>query len=143
MKILNFRHAGLVTTNLEESLNFYVNLLGMKKIRVIDESKTLMKKLIKIKNCNLITVKLGLNNKVFLELLYFKDLQNTKKKIKISTPGLTHISITVKNLNQMYKKLKKEKIKFLSKPQFSHDKKVKLAFCKSPENIFIELVEVV
>ena len=34
-------------------------------------------------------------NKILIELLYFKNL-NQKKKDKIFDPGLTHISLTVK-----------------------------------------------
>ena len=85
------------------------------------------------------TVKLGYNKKIF-ELLYFKGLKQ-KRDTKIFSNGLTHFSITVKNLDKLYVALKNN-IKFLSKPTMSYDNKVKLVFCKSPENIFIELVEV-
>ena len=88
------------------------------------------------------TVKLGYNKKIFLELLYFKGLKQKNRDTKIFSNGLTHFSITVKNLDKLYVALKKNNIKFLSKPTMSYDNKVKLVFCKSPENIFIELVEV-
>tara|TARA_Y100000591_G_C21815285_1_gene690351 strand:- start:465 stop:896 length:432 start_codon:yes stop_codon:yes gene_type:complete len=142
MNIKNYRHTGIVTTNLEESLNFYINLLGFKKLKTANEDEKLMKKILSLKKCKLKTVKIGLKNKILIELLYFKNLNKKKRSIKIFDPGLTHISLTVKNLEQIYKRLKTSKISFLSEPSLSHDKKVKLVFCKSPENIFIELVEV-
>ena len=143
MKIKNFRHVGIVTTNLKKSLIFYQNHLGLKKIKIINENKKLMNKILNLKNSNLKTIKLGLNKKVFLELLYFKNLRQKKRYIKIFSPGLTHFSVTIKNLDKIYNDLKKKNVKFLSKPALSHDKKVKLVFCKSPENIFIELVEII
>ena len=56
--------------------------------------------------------------------------------------GLTHYAMTVKNIDKLYLKLKKERIGFLHKPILSKDKKVKLAFCKSPDNVLIEMVQV-
>ena len=141
MDIINFRHTGIVTKNLKQSLFFYQRLLKLKVIKTTNENKKLMTKILKVKNCNLKTVKLGLKNIIFLELLYFKNSTKKKTNIKINTPGLTHISLSVKNIENIYKVLKLNKVVFLSKPQFSKDKKVKLVFCKSPENIFIELVQ--
>ena len=142
MKIQNFRHVGIVTTNLKNSLNFYENYLNLKIIKVAKENTKLIKNILNLKKCNLTTIKLGYKKKVFLELLYFKGLSQKKRDTKIFSSGLTHFSITVKNLDKIYNNLKKNNIKFLSKPALSYDKKVKLVFCKSPENIFIELVEV-
>jgi hypothetical protein len=142
MSIRNFRHTGIVTTNLRESLYFYTKVLGLKKIKILNENEKLMKKILNLKKCKLKTIKIGLKNKILIELLHFQNLKQKKRKIKIFFPGLTHISLTVKNLNEIYKKLKNLKVKFLSEPHLSNDKKVRLVFCKSPENIFIELVEV-
>ena len=101
-----------------------------------------MKNILNLKNCDLTTVKLGYKKKIFLELLYFKNLKQKKRETKIFSSGLTHFSITIENLDKVYDNLKKKNINFLSKPALSHDRKVKLVFCKSPENIFIELVEI-
>ena len=46
----------------------------------------------------------------------------------------------MKDLDLLYNKLRK-KIRFLSKPKYSPDKKVKLVFCKSPEGVFIDKEE--
>lgn len=142
MRIKNFRHVGIVTTNLKNSLNFYENYLGLKKIKVINENKRLMENILNLKSCDLTTVKLGYKKKIILELLYFKNLKQRKRETKIFSSGLTHFSITIEKLDKVYDNLKKKNITFLSKPSLSHDKKVKLVFCKSPENIFIELVEI-
>ena len=47
----------------------------------------------------------------------------------------------VNNLEKVYKKLKKLKMKFICKPLLSNDKKVKLTFCRAPEGTLIEMVE--
>ena len=77
-----------------------------------------------------------------LELLSWHSPKSSRKVEcgKLNFLGLTHFALTVKNVDYIYKKLKK-KIKFLSAPRFSPDKKVKLVFCKSPEGVFIEMVQ--
>ena len=72
MNIKNFRHTGIVTTNLEESLNFYIKLLGFKKLKTANEDEKLMKKILSLKNCKLKTIKIGLKNKILIELYISK-----------------------------------------------------------------------
>ena len=65
-----------------------------------------------------------------------------KKKIKPFNVGITHISITVENINSVYKKLLKNGVKFNTSPQISEDGKVIMTYCETPEGYFLELVEV-
>ena len=70
------------------------------------------------------TLKLKDNNENLLELLYFVNSpRQNKNQIKAYSEGYTHISITVKDLKKLYKKLKKSKVKFNSEPRISEDKK--------------------
>ena len=55
---------------------------------------------------------------------------------------ISHFAVTVKNVDSLYKKLKKNGIKFVSEPTLSNDKKVKLTFCRAPEGTLIEMVQV-
>lgn len=56
--------------------------------------------------------------------------------------GYTHMSFTVRDITYTYKILKKKKYKLFSKPEVSPDKKVKVMFCRGPENIYLEFVEI-
>ena len=69
--IKNFRHTGLVTTNLKQSMNFYVKLLGLEKIKEINENEKLMKKVLCLNNCKLKTIKLGVKKKNFFRITIF------------------------------------------------------------------------
>ena len=139
-EILNFRHVGLVTPNIDRSLNFYLKILNFKLIKKKIENRKLIKKLLRVKDGNLTTYKIGLNKKIILELLDFK-IKRKNLNLKLNDNGLTHISLTVKNIENLKRKLKKNKISFNSKILRSDDKKVKLVFCKTPENIYLELVQ--
>ena len=88
------------------------------------------------------TIKLKDQNGALIEILYFKNSPRIKKNIiKPYTNGITHISITIKNIFILYNFLKKKKIIFNSKPQVSEDGNVIMTYCKTPEGAFLELVE--
>ena len=65
MTIKNFRHSGIVTKDLNQSLFFYNKLLKLEIIKVTEEDTITMTNLLSIQNCKLKTIKLGLKNKIF------------------------------------------------------------------------------
>lgn len=140
MKV-NIRHTGIVTRNLKESLFFWKKIFGFRIVKDMNEMGKTLDKILKIKKVNVRTLKLKDSNNSQIELLLFKNIKKTKeKKTKTFSNGITHISITVKNIDEIYKKYKK-KIKFNSEPLFSKDGNVKMTYCKTPEGAFLELVE--
>tara|TARA_B110001450_G_scaffold249877_1_gene267804 strand:- start:95 stop:526 length:432 start_codon:yes stop_codon:yes gene_type:complete len=140
--MIKIRHAGLVTNDLKKSLKFWTKYLKFKIKKKLDEDGDLIDKIMLYQNVKVKTYKLADNNNMLLELLYFKNSPKIKNnKIMPYTNGFTHISVTVKNLNNLYKFLKKNKIKFNSKPQVSIDGNVLMTYCRTPEGAFLELVE--
>lgn len=136
------RHTGLVTTNLKKSLLFWTKYLKFKIHKEMDEEGELIDNIMLYKKVKLKTFKLKDKNDNLLELLYFKNRPKTRLiKIKPYTNGFTHISITVKNLDYLYKSLVKKKIVFNSKPKISSDGNVLMTYCKTPEGAYLELVE--
>ena len=136
------RHTGLVTNNLKKSLLFWTKYLKFKIHKEMDESGELIDKIMLYKKVKLKTFKLKDKNNNHLELLYFKNRPKTRSiKIKPYTNGFTHISITVKNLDNLYESLVKKKIVFNSKPKISSDGNVLMTYCKTPEGAYLELVE--
>ena len=136
------RHTGLVTTNLSKSLLFWTKYLKFKIHKEMDEEGELIDNIMLYKKVKLKTFKLKDKNNNLLELLYFKIRPKTRLiKIKPYTNGFTHISITVKNLDYLYKSLVKKKIAFNSKPKISSDGNVLMTYCKTPEGAYLELVE--
>ena len=111
----------------------------------MDETGSNLSKIMGLKDVKVTTVKMKpRNGDSMVELLHWK---NPKSKNKIKCPslnyfGLTHYAMTVKNIDKLYQKLKKKGVKFIHKPLLSEDKNVKLAFCKSPDGVFIEMVEI-
>ena len=82
-------------------------------------------KLTDINRARIETLKLkSKNSEVMIELLQFKNKKiNGKKNYNISRIGTSHFAVSVNNLEKVYKKLKKLKMKFICKPLLSNDKK--------------------
>ena len=142
MTALNVRHVGEVTKDLNKSLKFNRDVLGFKVVKKMRETDRSLSDLMGLKKVQVTTVKMRSKESGMLELLSWHSPKSSRKVEcgKLNFLGLTHFALTVKNVDYIYKKLKK-KIKFLSAPRFSPDKKVKLVFCKSPEGVFIEMVQ--
>ena len=140
--MIKIRHTGLVTDNIKKSLEFWTKYLKFRIKKVMDEDGELIDKIMLYRNAKVKSYKLVDSNNFLLELLYFKNSPNIKKNILMPyTNGFTHISVTVKDLNNLYNFLKKKKIKFNSKPQISSDKRVLMTYCRTPEGAFLELVQ--
>ena len=142
--IKNIRHTGIVVKNLPKAIKFFTQILGFKVLKKADETGNFIDKILNLKKAELITVKLIAPDGNVLELLKFKNYKDNKLKNfkNIYSYGYTHMSFTVKNINQTYKVLKNQKYKLFSKPQIAPDKKAKVMFCKGPEYIYLEFVEV-
>ena len=144
MKIIkNIRHTGIVVKDLDKSLQFFVDLLGFKVLKKVDETGKFIDKILNLKNAELVTAKLKAPDGNVLEILKFQNYSSKYKyPKKIYSMGYTHMSFTVRDITHTYKILKKKKYKLFSKPEVSPDKKVKVMFCRGPENIYLEFVEI-
>ena len=77
-----------------------------------------------------------------IELLDFKS-HNDNEIRNFYTIGASHVALTVDNLEELYKTLSKNNVKFNAPPQKSPDGLVKVTFCNDPDGTPIELVEII
>ena len=141
--IKEVRHIGIVVNNMENSLKFYQDLLGLKIIKDMDEQGGYINNMLSLDGVQVRTVKLsaGMGN-TLIELLDFKS-HNDNEIRNFYTIGASHVALTVNNLEELYKTLSKNNIKFNAPPQKSPDGLVKVTFCNDPDGTPIELVEII
>lgn len=137
----NLRHVGIVTDNLEKSLEFYRDILGFKIKTEALENKDFIDRVLNLKNASLKTVKLVDQRGGIIELLHYDNPANKTIKREVNDLGLSHFALTVENLDDIYNMLKKSGANFISAPKFSPDKKAKVCFCYDPNGVAVELVE--
>lgn len=141
--MLTIRHTGIVVSDIEKSLKFYCDFLGLEEISDNEEDSRFIDKILNLSNSKLQTIKLKDSYGGMIELLNFSLLlKNHSYKTGIYNIGCAHIAFTVDNLDETFKKFKRNDIIFKSNPTISPDGKAKVAFCYDPDGIDIELVEV-
>lgn len=136
------RHMGIVVSDIEKSLGFYVGLLGLRVKKDMLEQGTHIDNMLALKDVHVRTVKMEADDGNLVELLWYKSHPRTRiHENEICEIGASHVAFTVGNLDEEYKRLSEGGVEFNCTPQYSPDGKTKVTFCKDPDGTFIELVE--
>ena len=141
--IIRYRHTGLVVRNIQQSRRFYCDLLNLKIIQNFIEEGEYFNKLINGKNLRAKVIKAISSDNIYVELIEFINA----KKLKIKKPkkytkvGEIHLCFTVKKIDKLYQKLKKNRVKFLSPPLKSVFDPIKTCFCYDPDFNLVQLVQ--
>ena len=136
------RHVGIVVKDLVKTTDFWVNLIGFKLHIDAKEISPYIDELLGIANPELRTVKLIDENGFIIELLEFANYPAKDNwEGNLATTGLTHIALTVSDLESLTSKLKENDYKFISEIKNSPNGAVKVVFVTGPEGLMLELVE--
>jgi glyoxylase I family protein len=139
--ILNIRHVGIVTDDLEKSLHFYRDLLGFTITKQLEERGPYINNMLALEDVVVTTIKLAAPSGQQMELLYFSSHPRSSRLSETCAIGITHFAITVDDLDKAYVTLRNAGVPFNAPPQFSPDGSVKVTYCKAPEGTFVELVQ--
>lgn len=135
------RHFGITVTNLDESIEFYRDLLGFEVVRIMDEEGEHIDNFSALEGVKVRTVKMKDKTGNMIELLKYHSHPCGANNDSITRIGCSHFALTVKNLDNLLKKIVQKGYNAHCEPQFSPDGKVKLTFCKGPDGVLLELVE--
>lgn len=139
----NIRHIGIVVKDINKSIIFYRDLLGLKIEKDMLEKSPYIDKILGLKDVSMRTIKLSASDGSLVELLcYSNPVSRDGRKSRINDLGCAHIAFTVNNIGKEYRRLLKKGIFFKSPPCKSPDGYAKVAFCRNPDGTFIELVEI-
>jgi catechol 2,3-dioxygenase-like lactoylglutathione lyase family enzyme len=131
-----------VVNDLDKTRDFWINTLGFKLHIEAKEESPYIDELLSIKDPGLTTVKLIDSKGFIIELLKFENYQvENSWSGDLKTTGLTHIALTVDNLDELVISLKKQNYQPLSEIKISPNNKVKVVFIKGPASIILELVQ--
>jgi len=138
------RHFGIVVSDMETSLYFYRNLLGLKVAKVMEESGEYIDNVLSLEGVRVATVKMSADSgSTLVELLEFKSHPRPiHGEPEVYSAGPSHVAFTVDDLDGVYRRLSESGVRFKAPPQQSPDGYAKVAFCRDPDGTLIELVEV-
>ena len=143
--ISSIRHVGFVVNDLDASLKFYVDILGLEIYRRFTEEGEFIDSLTGLKNVKLEWVKLIIPEGGLIELLQYHshpDLTTSSLgNFESNRMGCSHVALTVDNLSKLYEKLSNAGYKCKSKPLFAPGGKAKILYCHDPDGAILELIE--
>ena len=142
MKLVKgYRHTGIICADIEKSLVFYRDLLGLEVIQDFWDDSQYINEITGIKNANVHMIKLKADDGTVIELLEYPTHPTKLIKQEVYNVGQTHIALQVYDIEASYDYLHSKNVKLLSKPILSSEKIAKVCFCLDPNNVRIELVE--
>ncbi|MHA1985752.1 MAG: VOC family protein [Promethearchaeota archaeon] len=154
-------HFNVVCSDIEKSLEFYVDLLGGHLLGNIEKSEIIKRKV----ESEGVGIALGLGDTAeykgwvirygydksatLLDLLQWTKPQSKGKSYdRINNVGITRISLEVDDVDKVYNYLKSRGVEFLSSPQIADltpenpgKDLIKIVTAKDPDGIFVQLEE--
>lgn len=142
-------HVGITVSNIENSIKFYRDILGLTlKGQAVMEGKE-TDKLFAMNNCKVKIAYLNGSDNIIsppIELLEFVNNKTIKDKSQLNKISISEICFRVDNIEKTYKHLIDNNVECLSEPQefdftaygFS---KSKALYFKDPDGIILELME--
>ena len=142
MRAKNIRHTGIVVTDMERSVEFYRDLLGLEPVIDFTEEGEYINAISDLTGVRLRMVKLVAEEGGMVELLeYLSHPDQRAPGNRLCEIGPTHVSFTVDDVDAVYQAWSDKGIPFNSPPQVSPDGKAKVTFCRDPDGTSLEIVE--
>ena len=145
--IKSTEHFSFTVSNLDKTLHFFCELLGLTATPIAEVSNEQIQKVVKMPGASLrISIVQTPDNKK-IELIEYAKPKGKKIDLKTSNPGVAHIAFAVDDIERMYEDLVKKGVEFNSPPVWvvGNEGKGKWGVCylKGPDNITLEFVQVV
>ncbi|WP_346938772.1 VOC family protein [uncultured Clostridium sp.] len=145
----NIAHVGLTVSNLEKSIEFYQNTLGLTYQGQLLMEGEETEKLFGMASCKVRVAYLNGSTELMappVELIQFVGTDIQSKGNQLNQLSISELCFYVSDIDSIYEKLLDKGIEFLSKPQYFDYTtqgfgKSKAVYFKDPDGIILELME--
>jgi len=142
MAIKSFHHTAISVTDLNRSLDFYCNLLGMKmNWRIDHKSGEAFEKVVGLRNVDVSYAMLsGWGGRLELFQYHSPPGQPFPQDKPVSDRGITHFAFEVEDIDDLYEKLVIRGVRFNAPPQTIR-LGVRAAYFHDPDGVTVEFVQ--
>lgn len=143
-------HIGLTVTDLEKSIKFYRDVLGLKLYGKIVMQGKETDDLFGVENLKVNVAYLNGSKNADcppIELLEFSNIKpKNEEDAALNKVSISEVCFSVNNIDETYERLKSKGVEFLSEPKFFDFTnqgfgKSKAVYFKDPDGIILELIE--
>lgn len=150
MAIAGIFHTGLTVSDLDRSLHFYRDLLGLALVARWDSSQPYLREVVGFPDADLRIALLrvpaaapGVSGH-HLELLEYRQPRGTRGDPRTCNPGNAHVAFMVQDLDATYRELTAQGVRFKSAPVAitqGRNAGAKAVYLWDPDDITLELVQ--
>lgn len=142
-------HIGVTVTDMEQSIAFYRDVLGLKMVGRLRMHGPRTDRLFGWDNADCrVTYWQGSDNLVMppVELIQFTKTPIEKLTMSLRRTGVSEICFRVQNIDKVYERLLQKGVEFLSAPQYFDFRSVgmgqsKAVYFRDPDGTILELIE--
>jgi catechol 2,3-dioxygenase-like lactoylglutathione lyase family enzyme len=143
MTRLKFNHVSITVADLDRSLAFYRDLLGLKVKQVGEVDAPYIGKIIGVEGTDIRLAEFDLGNDTLLELFEYRSPTGEPIRPHTWNPGATHIAFNVDDIDELWGRLKEAGVPTRSpEPIMIDDPRwygVRCAYIEDPDGVTIEL----
>lgn len=144
MSVAAIRHAGIVVSDMARSLHFYRDLLGMTVWADFKDDSPYVQAVTGVPGAHVWMIKLKACDGVSVELLqYLSHRQDVPPPRQACDVGVNHVALQVEDLDGLHRRLVEHGIAFNAPPTLSSEGTAKVTYCRDPEGVLLELVEII
>jgi lactoylglutathione lyase len=150
MGVTGILHTGLTVSDLDRSVAFYRDLLGLELISQWESSQPYLRTVVGYPDAELRIALLRLPPGTdgapghHIELLEYRRPRGTRGDANTYNPGNGHVAFMVENLEAIYADLRAKGVRFKSPPvQITHGRNTgaKAVYFFDPDDITLEMIE--
>ena len=119
--VIGFRHTKIITNDIDKSLKFYKDILGLEIIQDFYDDSDYINEITNINKGAAHFIKLKMLDGTVLELLEYPTHKTKPFDVEIINVGLPHIALQVEDINYTYDHLISHNTQVLSKPVLSSE----------------------
>ena len=141
--ITNVRHAGIVVTDMDRSLTFYRDLLGLQVVLDREQGNAFLDNLLALDRVRMRVVILEARDGNRIELFqFYSHPDRPPDQISINRVGCSHVCFAVDDIDKDYQRLREVGIRFNCPPTVSPDGYAKATYAHDPDGTTIGLTQV-
>lgn len=138
-------HFGIQVADIERSIHFYGELLGLKLVTRWVRDQEYIRELVGYPRVELhVAVFRMPRSNAFLEILEYRNVERTPVDPATANPGTAHFCLYVQDLEALYERLSAQGVRFVSpvkSPDVGPNQGGKAVYMIDPDGIRVELLE--
>jgi len=143
MSVTVFRHVGIVVQDMNAAVRFYKDWLGMEVWADFVDNSESVQAITAVPGADIHMIKLRAPDGGSVELLKYRSHpQPVPVPKRACDTGVNHFALQVSDLDNLYRLLCSYGVYFHCPPAVSSDGGAKVTYCRDPEGVIVELVEI-